>query len=72
MHNNIFSIDDNRVTQMLSQKIFSRTAFTKKYFPFINGVKAIGYFYQLNKMDTKPDKIPAVIFPDINMPVIGG
>ena len=72
MHNLIFSIDDDRVTQMLNQMIFSRTEFAKKCLPFMNGVEAINYFYKLNEMDATPDKIPAVIFLDLNMPVIGG
>ena len=72
MHNLIFSIDDERVTQMLNQMIFSRTAFAKKCLPFLNGDEAINYFCQLNETDATPDKIPAVIFLDLNMPVIGG
>ncbi len=72
MHNLIFSIDDHRVTQMHNQMIFSRTAFAKKCLPFIKGDSGIDYFYPLNKMDATPDKIPAVIFLDLNTPVIGG
>ncbi len=72
MHNLIFSIDDDRVTQMLNQMIFGRTAFAKKCLPFMNGEEAIKYFQQLNETDGTPDNIPAVIFLDLNMPVIGG
>ena len=72
MHNLIFSIDDDKVTQMLNQMIFTRTAFAKKCLAFINGDEAIKYFQQLNEMDYTPDKIPAVIFLDLNMPIIGG
>jgi len=72
MHNLIFSIDDDRVTQMLNQMIFSRTAFAKKCLPFMNGDEAINYFQKLTAIDGTPDNIPAVIFLDLNMPIIGG
>ncbi len=72
MLNLILSIDDDRVTQMLNQMIFSRTAFAKKCLPFINGDEAINYFQQLTEMAGTPDNTPAVIFLDLNMPIIGG
>ena len=72
MLNLIFSIDDDRVTQMLNQMIFSRTAIAKKCLPFINGNEAINYFQQLTEMAHEQDSIPAVIFLDLNMPIIGG
>ena len=72
MHNLIFSIDDDRVTQMLNQMIFDRTAFAKKCLQFMNGNEAINYFYQLNETYAIADNIPSVIFLDLNMPVIGG
>ena len=72
MLNLILSIDDDRVTQMLNQMIFSRTAFAKKCLPFMNGAEAIQYFQQLSEMDATADRIPAVIFLDLNMPITGG
>jgi CheY-like chemotaxis protein len=72
MLNLILSIDDDRVTQMLNQMIFSRTTFAKKCLPFMNGDEAVTYFNQLTEMAGTPDNTPAVIFLDLNMPIIGG
>lgn len=72
MLNLILSIDDDRVTQMLNQMIFSRTAFAEKCLPFMNGNEGINYFQQLTEMAGTPDNIPSVIFLDLNMPIIGG
>ncbi len=72
MLNLIFSIDDDKVTQMLNQMIFNRTAFAKKCLAFMNGAEAINYFQQLNERDASLDNVPALIFLDLNMPVMGG
>ena len=72
MLNLILSIDDDKVTQMLNQMVFNRTAFAKKCLPFMNGHEAISYFQQLNEMTDNMDNTPALIFLDLNMPVIGG
>jgi len=68
----VLSVDDDKVTQMLNQMIFTRSSFSNKTITFMNGKEILTFFEQLVNNEIKPVELPAIIFLDLNMPVMGG
>ena len=68
----VLSVDDDKVTQMLNQMIFTRSSFSTKSIAFMNGKEILTFFEQRLNKDISPVELPAIIFLDLNMPVMGG
>ncbi len=61
-------IDDDRVHAFVVERMLKKTANCKDLMVFDDGTHALHYF----KKTTDIDKIPDIIFLDINMPVLDG
>ncbi len=68
----VLSVDDDKVTQMLNQMIFTRSSFSTKSIAFMNGKEILTFFETLINKETTQLQLPAIIFLDLNMPVMGG
>lgn len=64
-------IDDDGIYINLIKKIIETKKLCKDLIIFNDGKQSLDYFELLLK-DTKEDKIPKIIFLDINMPIMDG
>jgi CheY-like chemotaxis protein len=62
-------IDDDRIYQFTAKKILESTGLSKEIFIFNNGEEAINFFRENSQA---AEKLPDIIFLDINMPVMDG
>ena len=67
---NVCLIDDDKIYQFTARKILESTGLAKSILSFYNGSEAIGYLKE--NQSKEKDKLPDVIFLDINMPVMNG
>lgn len=66
----ILCVDDDPITLMLCKKVITKANFSNTIITAKNGEEALQYFNSiLNKED---NKIPNLIFLDLNMPVMDG
>lgn len=72
MYNTIFCIDDDPISLMICKKIVSKTEFAKEVITALNGEEAIRMYDNFKKHPTEFLSKPALIFLDLNMPVMGG
>jgi len=68
----VLSVDDDKVTQMLNKMIFERSSFCSSTLAFMNGKEILLFFEKILKKEIIPIQTPAIIFLDLNMPVMGG
>jgi len=70
----ILCVDDDPITLMLCKMVIAKSAFAKEIVTAQNGEEAINYFdeLKLNNLGADIKKYPALIFLDLNMPVMGG
>lgn len=70
----ILCVDDDPITLMLCKKVISKTLFSNEIITAQNGEQALGYFDEIKNSDIKNshNKLPQLIFLDLNMPVMGG
>ena len=69
MQHTICLIDDDKIYQFTAKKILESTGLSKNILVFYNGEEAVNYFRENSK---NSDKLPNIIFLDINMPVMDG
>ena len=62
-------IDDDTIYQFMLTRIINQHKLAESILSFLDGEKAIEYLIE-NK--TKDDKIPEVLFLDVNMPIMDG
>jgi two-component system, chemotaxis family, chemotaxis protein CheY len=62
-------IDDDAIYQFTAKKIIELVNPEQKVISFANGQQAINYFFE---QGVNNDKLPDIIFLDINMPVMDG
>ena len=62
-------IDDDRIYQFTAKRILESTGLSKEILVFQNGEEAVIY---LQKNSKEEDRLPDIIFLDINMPVMDG
>ena len=66
----ILCVDDDPITLMLCKKVITKANFSNTIITAKNGEEALQYFNSIiNKED---NKIPNLIFLDLNMPVMDG
>jgi CheY-like chemotaxis protein len=70
----ILFVDDDPITLMLCKKVIAKSSFANEISTAQDGEEALKYFNTLKYDSTKSttDKIPQLIFLDLNMPVMGG
>lgn len=67
--NAVCVIDDDDIYQFTISRLFKITQAANKILFFRNGQEAINYFLEESQ---NPEKLPDVIFLDINMPIMDG
>ena len=67
---NVCLIDDDKIYQFTARKILESTGLAKNILSFYNGSEAIGFLKESGNGDQ--ERLPDVIFLDINMPVMDG
>ena len=70
LRHNVCLIDDDKIYQFTAKMILEATGLTHSIKTFFNGQEAIDYL--LDPTNNDPEKLPDVIFLDINMPVMNG
>ena len=68
----VLTVDDDKVTQMLNQMIFTRCGFSKTSVTCMNGKEALQFFEKKLAEGNLAYDLPAIIFLDLNMPVMDG
>jgi CheY-like chemotaxis protein len=66
----LLCVDDDSITIMLSKMVLTRAAYAKEIVMAHNGEEALLYLDDL--IASKATTVPALIFLDLNMPVMGG
>lgn len=75
MLNTILFIDDDPITLMLCKMVISKASFSNEVITAKNGEEALQFFDKLLSQDStknEENKIPQLIFLDLNMPIMGG
>jgi len=66
----ILCIDDDPITLMLSKKVIIKANFSNTIITAKNGEEALQYFNSI--INKEENKLPNLIFLDLNMPVMDG
>ena len=65
-------IDDDKIYVNLVKKIIEIKKLSQELLIFKNGKEALDYFKEIMENATDEDKLPDIIFLDLNMPVMDG
>lgn len=70
----VLLVDDDETTLILCEFILERYDFAREIVKCSNGLEAFGFFenYQESKTQGTTEKLPQLIFLDLNMPVLSG
>jgi CheY-like chemotaxis protein len=68
----VMCIDDDNIVQMLSEIILMENNFCNKILPALDGKEGLNYFLIQKLLPVNNQKIPPLIFLDINMPIMDG
>jgi CheY-like chemotaxis protein len=68
----VMCIDDDSIVQMLSEIILLENNFCEKIVPALDGKEGLNYFLIQKLLPATTQKIPPLIFLDINMPIMDG
>lgn len=68
----VMCIDDDSIVQMLSEIILLENNFCQKIIPALDGKEGLNYFLIQKLLPITAQKIPPLIFLDINMPIMDG
>ena len=66
----ILCVDDDPITLMLCKKVITKASFSNTIITAKNGEEALEYFNSI--LNQEEDKLPNLIFLDLNMPVMDG
>ena len=67
---NILVIDDDDISNFIYTRVISASGIVENIKSCMSGQEALDYLEEVSKSD--PDQFPAMIFLDINMPVMNG
>ena len=65
-------IDDDKIYVNLVKKIIEIKKLSENLLIYKNGKEALDYFKEIMENTTDEDKLPDIIFLDLNMPVMDG
>jgi CheY-like chemotaxis protein len=65
----VMLVDDNQIDNLINQEMIKSTDFAKEILVYLTGQEALEY---LTEHQHQPEKLPEIIFLDINMPVMDG
>jgi CheY-like chemotaxis protein len=68
----VMSVDDDSMVQMISEIIMSDEGFCDSIVKLEDGKMALEYFEEQSKLPVEKQKIPELVFLDINMPIFNG
>lgn len=69
----ILCINDNELTLFIQNQILNKSSLAEEVITALNGQRGLDYCRNLIKEnENDPDKYPALIFLDLNMPVMDG
>ena len=68
----VMNVDDDSMVQMISEIIMSDEGFCNEIVKLEDGRMALDYFEEQSKLPEEKQKIPELVFLDINMPVFNG
>jgi CheY-like chemotaxis protein len=68
----VMNVDDDSMVQMISEIIMSDESFCESIVKLEDGKKALEYFEQQSRLPIEEQKIPELVFLDINMPIFNG
>jgi CheY-like chemotaxis protein len=68
----VMSVDDDSMVQMISEIIMSDEGFCESIVKIEDGRMALEYFEEQSKLPVEKQKIPELVFLDINMPIFNG
>jgi len=68
----VMCVDDDPMVQMLCEIIFTDNGFCENTIMALDGKRALQYFEEQIKLPIAAQKIPQLVFLDINMPVLDG
>ena len=66
----ILCVDDDPITLMLCKKVITKASFSNTIITAKNGEEALQYFNSI--INKQENKLPDLIFLDLNMPVMDG
>ena len=66
----ILCVDDDPITLMLCKKVITKASFSNTIITAKNGEEALQYFNSI--INKEENKLPNLIFLDLNMPVMDG
>ncbi|GEC72626.1 CheY chemotaxis protein or a CheY-like REC (receiver) domain [Flavobacterium flevense] len=66
----ILCVDDDPITLMLCKKVIVKASFSNNIITAKNGEEALEYFNSI--LNKEENKLPELIFLDLNMPVMDG
>jgi response regulator RpfG family c-di-GMP phosphodiesterase len=72
MFDMVMNVDDDSMVQMISEIIMSDEGFCNKIVKLEDCRLAIAYFEEQSKLPEEKQKIPELVFLDINMPIFNG
>lgn len=68
----VYCIDDDQVALLISKISLKKTLFCHEILTASNGQEAVDYLSQQSLLPESEQKIPNLIFLDLNMPLLGG
>jgi len=67
---NVLVIDDDEISNFIYTRVISASGIVENIKSCMSGQEALNYLKELS--ETNPEQFPAMIFLDINMPVMNG
>jgi CheY-like chemotaxis protein len=68
-YKSVMLVDDNEIDNIINEKIIEASAFAETILVFQTGQEALDYLRENQKDD---EKLPEIVFLDINMPIMDG
>lgn len=69
VYKSVMLVDDNEIDNIINEKIIEANSFAEQILVFQTGQEALEY---LESNQENADKLPEIVFLDINMPIMDG